>query len=341
VATTFGEDEMFIFGGRGKGGVYLNDCWTFNIQTEAWTNITPTVASHANQNHTNDDHIDLNLSYRELKIISSRESPSPRSFATCVTINDKIYLFGGTDGVHNFCDLWVFDIMNKIWEKSFPGEFCAAQLICLMNMRSPTSSSFIVGPPPSPRYGHQMIVVESIQRYDGKTKQQSKRRKHIAIIGGCCVSPESEMTAGEISTYQFPTTSSTAMTIASSTVLSPSTNQEKSEHFPTSLKSKMNRSNNSATFKEQLLDDDLNESWTGESVVEHGKTINDMDFKDLVKIKDNVVNKYLLEGSYAHDKGKVIQHLTEKMKLKHGDEQLNDIYRTAAATASNMRILEG
>jgi hypothetical protein len=80
--------------------------------------------------------------------------PSARVFAAAVRQGNRIFLFGGTDGTQNFCDIWVFQIDFLRWERAVA-----------------------IGPPPSPRYGHRIVTLD-------KTR--------IAVLGGCAVCPFSE-----------------------------------------------------------------------------------------------------------------------------------------------------
>jgi hypothetical protein len=92
--------------------------------------------------------------------------PSPRAFAGCTNDGRDIFLFGGTDGVENFGDLWVFKGAQYAmkWERIVA-----------------------VGPPPSPRYGHRMVSLEP---------------GRAAIIGGCTVNPQSEVVGSGLSIHE-------------------------------------------------------------------------------------------------------------------------------------------
>ena len=145
--------RMVIFGGRGTSGKFYQDTWVFDIALNKWfgplygDDITP--------------------------------CPSPRCFSAAISAGNrvgagrytgrnnatrKIYLFGGTDGMENYGDLWILsldssdsfkDISDLRWERAVA-----------------------VGPTPSPRYGHRMIGIGSDQ---------------FAVLGGCIVSPHSEV----------------------------------------------------------------------------------------------------------------------------------------------------
>lgn len=145
IAARLDNHRMVMFGGRGVGGKFYQDAWVYDITLNQWsgplygTNILP--------------------------------GPNARCFATAISAvpsNEEenstanVYLFGGTDGIENFCDLWILKcgrrstkIEDMIWEKALA-----------------------VGPTPSPRYGHRMVYLGN---------------DLAAIVGGCCVSPQSEI----------------------------------------------------------------------------------------------------------------------------------------------------
>lgn len=154
--------QLLIFGGRGPGGKYLSDTWVYDVIDNRWHGI-PTMAS-----------------------------PSRRAFAACVStsqdrnskpdaevlINDSLaVLFGGTNGVENFGDLWVLRrsavTRELLWERGV---------------------AVGSGGPPSPRYGHSMVYIPQTQA--SEPKSQSKYTScggYVVILGGCSVSQESEM----------------------------------------------------------------------------------------------------------------------------------------------------
>jgi len=106
--------------------------------------------------------------------------PSPRVFTSAAAVDgaatvhvnldgevyNDVFLFGGTDGTDNFGDLWVFrgHPLDMRWERTVG-----------------------VGLPPSPRYGHRVVAVSA---------------RSVVIIGGCCVTPESELGAIMSQTHQ-------------------------------------------------------------------------------------------------------------------------------------------
>ncbi|KAI0018095.1 hypothetical protein F4780DRAFT_781658 [Xylariomycetidae sp. FL0641] len=75
--------------------------------------------------------------------------PPARTNHTMVTYNDKMYLFGGTNGYEWFNDVWCFDPMTRIW----------AQLDC-------------IGYIPVPREGHAASLVDDVMYvFGGRTEE--------------------------------------------------------------------------------------------------------------------------------------------------------------------------
>ena len=150
IASALGNDRMLIFGGRGLHGKLLNDTWVYYYNESRWEQI------------------------RNNEILQV-PGPSGRLFSSCalgcerfkrkgdVSLPTDVYMFGGTDGVENFGDLWLFKGDESImrWER----------LVA-------------VGLPPYPRYGHSFLRISD---------------DLLAIVGGCGVSPQGEMVGSNIS----------------------------------------------------------------------------------------------------------------------------------------------
>lgn len=124
--------------------------------------------------------------------LQSLMPPAPRYFAACARIPNthKVILFGGTNGSQNFGDLWLFD--GKPANHQINPVFSS---FLDLGTTFPTTTSIMqwgrcisVGSPPSPRYGHQVVV------YEGS--------REIIILGGCTVSPESEIVGQTFSTEE-------------------------------------------------------------------------------------------------------------------------------------------
>ncbi|KAI7848366.1 hypothetical protein BDC45DRAFT_317847 [Circinella umbellata] len=83
------EGTMYIWGGE-RAGRYLSDMACFDTNTYPsnphWEFITP-----------------------------NGDGPSPRAGHTSVIFENKLYIFGGTDGDHLYNDIWAFDLKARIW----------------------------------------------------------------------------------------------------------------------------------------------------------------------------------------------------------------------------------
>ena len=131
VAAALDDRRMIIFGGRGVGGKLLKDTWIYDCQTDSWSKVP---------------------------LDPLRPGPTPRVFSSMAADDHIAFLFGGTDGMDNYGDVWIFKSRKHemFWERAV-----------------------IVGSCPSPRYGHRLVFIEP-----GK----------MAVLGGCSVSPQSEVT---------------------------------------------------------------------------------------------------------------------------------------------------
>lgn len=144
---------MLLFGGRGDRGKIFNDTWIYHYEEQTWrSSVNPDILAqigtkgmytYGNGGASIGSGIDdysapYVLSQTEHRDLVRGPSPSPRYFSSCVVASGQgassndVYLFGGTDGIDNFGDLWVFrgDPLVMKWER----------LVA-------------VGLPPSPRYG--------------------------------------------------------------------------------------------------------------------------------------------------------------------------------------------
>ena len=97
--------RMLLFGGRGEGGRYLSDTWVYDLSLDRWVSVDALLVNARRSGVVGKD--DLH--------------PPPRVFAACTVVKNNLYLFGGTDGVQNFCDLWVFRFNGEITEHAKPG----------------------------------------------------------------------------------------------------------------------------------------------------------------------------------------------------------------------------
>ncbi|KAI8342211.1 hypothetical protein EDC96DRAFT_487126 [Choanephora cucurbitarum] len=158
------DNAMFIFGGQ-KEGHYFNDLYVFNFDT-------------------------LSTSPRWEQIAFSNKAgdcPEPRSGHVSVIFDNKLYIFGGTDGQHMLNDLWAFDLHSRVWARveseglmpaARESSGCAmadgvmyifggrgehgAELndLCAFRMRTRRWFRFQnMGPSPSPRHGLTMTAI--------------------------------------------------------------------------------------------------------------------------------------------------------------------------------------
>ncbi|KAG9127384.1 Negative regulator of mitotic exit [Ceratobasidium sp. 392] len=109
-------NKFMMFGGQ-VDGEFLNDLWCFDLQslvrgTSAWEQLTP---------------------------VPGNEPPPRRTGHVLVTHENKIYIFGGTDGAFHYNDTWVFDLATRTW----------TELTCI---------GFI----PVPREGHAAALVGDV-----------------------------------------------------------------------------------------------------------------------------------------------------------------------------------
>ncbi|KAG2120686.1 uncharacterized protein F5147DRAFT_563267 [Suillus discolor] len=113
-AVTMVGTKFFVFGGQ-VDGEFLNDLWSFDLNTlrttTAWELCQPVGAAR----------------------------PAQRTGHACVTYQDRIIVFGGTDGQYHYNDTWSYDTNTRTW----------SELQCI---------GFI----PSPREGHAAAVVDDV-----------------------------------------------------------------------------------------------------------------------------------------------------------------------------------
>lgn len=92
-ATEFG-GKLFVFGGLGStGGQFLDDVWSYDPATNAWTEVT-----------------------------SQDSRPEPRAFHQVISNGQRIYLGGGfgTSSSGAFIDRWEFNPTTSTWKRLFP-----------------------------------------------------------------------------------------------------------------------------------------------------------------------------------------------------------------------------
>ncbi|CDH55861.1 related to kel1-involved in cell fusion andmorphology [Lichtheimia corymbifera JMRC:FSU:9682] len=80
---------MYVWGGQ-RAGRYLNDMIAFNTTT-----------------YPSNSHWEF--------IKPNNEGPSARAGHVSVVFDNKLYIFGGTDGDHLYNDVWAFDLQSRLW----------------------------------------------------------------------------------------------------------------------------------------------------------------------------------------------------------------------------------
>ena len=175
-AAAVGLGQMIIYGGRGVGGRLLNDVWLVRLCSGESPNGVIWELLH-------DGSVDLDSDSSSV----SYPCPPARMFSACCAIPkdvtrqmmgegatalttdevEDIIIFGGTNGEINFGDVWILRC------NGYPG---------LLRPNMPYWELALTdGFPPSPRYGHHMLLLD-----DGR----------MMVLGGCCVSPAAEMEWG-------------------------------------------------------------------------------------------------------------------------------------------------
>ncbi|KAH6605626.1 cell polarity protein (Tea1) [Trichoderma cornu-damae] len=119
--------KIFVFGGQVEG-FFMNDLAAFDLnQLQSPTNRWEIL----------------------IQVEASLKMPAPRTNHSMVTFNDKMYLFGGTNGFQWFNDVWCYDPAVNKW----------SQLDC-------------IGYIPAPREGHAAALVDDVMYiFGGRTEE--------------------------------------------------------------------------------------------------------------------------------------------------------------------------
>ncbi|XP_044721653.1 kelch motif domain-containing protein [Hirsutella rhossiliensis] len=121
--------KIFIFGGQVEG-FFMNDLSAFDLNQLQMPNNRWEVLMQGE---------------------ASPKIPAARTNHSMITYNDKMYLFGGTNGFQWFNDVWCYDSTDNSW----------AQLDC-------------IGYIPAPREGHSAALVDDVMYiFGGRTEEGS------------------------------------------------------------------------------------------------------------------------------------------------------------------------
>jgi len=124
--------KIYVFGGQVEG-FFMNDLAAFDL----------------NQLQMPNNRWEMLIENGDPEAPQPAKSPPPRTNHTIITFNDKMYLFGGTNGYQWFNDVWCYDPSSNSW----------AQLDC-------------IGYIPVPREGHAAAIVDDVMYvFGGRTEE--------------------------------------------------------------------------------------------------------------------------------------------------------------------------
>ncbi|GAB2209672.1 hypothetical protein Droror1_Dr00026893, partial [Drosera rotundifolia] len=82
---------VYVFGGYGKSNCHTNLVHVFDTVADSWT-----------------------------QLATKGTPPVPRDSHTCTTVGDKLFVFGGTNGLHPLNDLHILDTVSSTWVSPSP-----------------------------------------------------------------------------------------------------------------------------------------------------------------------------------------------------------------------------
>ncbi|KAH6854906.1 hypothetical protein B0I37DRAFT_42407 [Chaetomium sp. MPI-CAGE-AT-0009] len=124
--------KIYVFGGQVEG-YFMNDLAAFDL----------------NQLQMPNNRWEMLIASSDSGSPAQGKLPPARTNHSVVTFNDKLYLFGGTNGFKWFNDVWCYDPMTNLW----------SQLDC-------------IGYIPSPREGHAAAIVDDVMYiFGGRTEE--------------------------------------------------------------------------------------------------------------------------------------------------------------------------
>jgi len=107
-------EVLYIFGGQ-KDELFLNDIWILDLSfTESLLHFPQKpLAGHFDFDGSTKD-----ARWKRVEHLSNVPRPPSRTNHTWTPYEDKIYLFGGTDGQYHYNDVWVFHIEQHRWTEA-------------------------------------------------------------------------------------------------------------------------------------------------------------------------------------------------------------------------------
>ncbi|KAF3921094.1 hypothetical protein AA313_de0207624 [Arthrobotrys entomopaga] len=181
------KNGLYVFGG-GDGVRALNDVWRLDVSdlnkmswkqiSAASGNTTISVPSASTRNGKNPNSSQTSLvsgtggthnpaTSKASNSVGLKLKPTARGYHTANMVQNKIIIFGGSDGVDCFKDVWVFDVDTSIWKcvdikLSYPRLSHTATLI--------GSYLFVVGGHDGVEYSNEVLLLNLV------TMQWDKRR---------------------------------------------------------------------------------------------------------------------------------------------------------------------
>lgn len=127
--------KFYVFGGQ-VDGEFLNDLWSFDLNTLKSSPAWELVGS-----------------------IAGNEPPPKRTGHVMLSMDDTLYIFGGTDGSYHYNDTWAFDTTTRTW----------SELTC-------------IGYIPVPREGHAAALVDDVMYVFGGRGVDGKDLNDLAAF---------------------------------------------------------------------------------------------------------------------------------------------------------------
>ncbi|KAL2269066.1 hypothetical protein VTJ83DRAFT_3912 [Remersonia thermophila] len=134
--------KLYVFGGQVEG-YFMNDLCAFDLNQLQMPNNRWEILTPGSDGSTP----------------PQGRLPAARTNHTMVTFNDKLYLFGGTNGFQWFNDVWSYDPVTNAW----------TQLDC-------------IGYIPSPREGHAAALVDDVMYVFGGRKEDGSDLGDLAAF---------------------------------------------------------------------------------------------------------------------------------------------------------------